>query len=391
MSAQQYTLLLKVDDTAIKDLEARLKNLFGNKNTLLGKLSTTAQPDQKKNLLNLGAIALGTAGLLTATKKLIDIAKESSPMLQNIFKLLNYSIMLIFRPIGDFVGFLLRPIMILLLRKLIIPWFKDTYPMLKKLGTDVGNFLAKAPPEAIAGAVVGGTVAIGLASWKLGSRLIGNMVNSGIANGIKNSGIIEALNGNKQTTTTKKTTPKGQTTLDEETKTTPKGTTTPKGGFQGEARDIYGRTAAEAARDDVVIQKKGTTTSKGSNQKSPKTVGNTLKKGGGSMGSGVKSGLLGWAMAIGEDLLLIGAAAMGNKQAEKILENKKKEWDDWQKMFTNPTQLAYGASMPSSQNMQKPSGSNTKFAGSIVNVYATINSKKDADYLITNMKTKLSK
>jgi hypothetical protein len=146
MSTPQYTLMLKVDDTAIKDLEARLKNLFGNKNTLLGKLTaSTNTQDQKKNILHLGAIALGTAGLLTATKKLIDIVKESSPMLNNIFKLLNYSILLIFRPIGDFIGFLLRPVIILLLRKFIIPWFKDVYPVMKKLGTTIGNVLTAVP------------------------------------------------------------------------------------------------------------------------------------------------------------------------------------------------------------------------------------------------------
>jgi len=43
------------------------------------------------------------------------------------------------RPIGDFFGFIMRPIMVMMLRKFIIPWYKDVYPVMKKLGTWIGN------------------------------------------------------------------------------------------------------------------------------------------------------------------------------------------------------------------------------------------------------------
>ena len=50
--------------------------------------------------------------------------------------------MMILRPIGDFFGFLMRPILIMLLRKFIIPWYTTMYPKMIKWGTDVGNSLA---------------------------------------------------------------------------------------------------------------------------------------------------------------------------------------------------------------------------------------------------------
>ena len=47
--------------------------------------------------------------------------------------------MLILKPIGDFFGFIMRPIMILLLRKFIIPFYQSVYPWFAKEGTKIGN------------------------------------------------------------------------------------------------------------------------------------------------------------------------------------------------------------------------------------------------------------
>lgn len=70
-------------------------------------------------------IGLGAAGAgLGLTSKIID----SSPLMQQMLKLLNFGIMLILRPIGDFFGMLMRPILILLLRKFIIPFYQTVYP-----------------------------------------------------------------------------------------------------------------------------------------------------------------------------------------------------------------------------------------------------------------------
>ena len=81
-------------------------------------------------------IGAGSVGiLLTVLKKAFDV----SPMFQAIKKLLQFGFMLILRPIGDFFGFIMRPIMVMMLRKFIIPWYKDVYPVMKKLGTWIGN------------------------------------------------------------------------------------------------------------------------------------------------------------------------------------------------------------------------------------------------------------
>jgi hypothetical protein len=64
---------------------------------------------------------------------------ESSPMMQQMLKLWKFGIMMIFRPIGDFFGFFLRPIFVLLLRKFIIPFYQEYLPLMQKLGHDLGE------------------------------------------------------------------------------------------------------------------------------------------------------------------------------------------------------------------------------------------------------------
>ena len=77
-------------------------------------------------------------GGLAIGKAIID----SSMMLQQMLKLLQFGVMLILKPIGDFFGFLMRPIMILLLRKFIIPFYQKVYPWFATTGTKIGNNIA---------------------------------------------------------------------------------------------------------------------------------------------------------------------------------------------------------------------------------------------------------
>jgi len=83
----------------------------------------------------LGAAAAGT--LLKVLKMAFDV----SPMFQAVKKLLNFGIMMVLRPIGDFFGFLLRPIMVWMLRKLIIPFYQTYLPVAQQMGTDIGNYI----------------------------------------------------------------------------------------------------------------------------------------------------------------------------------------------------------------------------------------------------------
>mgnify|MGYP003634240916 CR=1 FL=1 len=82
-----------------------------------------------KGKMAAGGMALGAAGAgVGLASKIID----SSPLMQQMLKLLNFGIMLILRPIGDFFGMLMRPILILLLRKFIIPFYQTVYPWFMK-------------------------------------------------------------------------------------------------------------------------------------------------------------------------------------------------------------------------------------------------------------------
>lgn len=86
-------------------------------------------------------IGAGSAGILL---KVLKMAFDASPMFQQIQKLLKFGIMMVLRPIGDFFGFIMRPIMIMLLRKFIIPWYTKMYPQMMKWGTEIGTKLAGA-------------------------------------------------------------------------------------------------------------------------------------------------------------------------------------------------------------------------------------------------------
>ena len=61
-------------------------------------------------------IGAGSAFILIS---ILKKALSASPMFQQMMKLLNFGIMMVLRPIGDFFGFLFRPILIMLLRKFI--------------------------------------------------------------------------------------------------------------------------------------------------------------------------------------------------------------------------------------------------------------------------------
>ena len=84
-------------------------------------------------------IGAGAAGTLL---KVLKMAFDASPMFQQMRKLLNFGVMMILRPIGDFFGFLMRPILVMLLRKFIIPWYTTLYPKMIKWGDYLGNIVA---------------------------------------------------------------------------------------------------------------------------------------------------------------------------------------------------------------------------------------------------------
>jgi len=254
---------------------------------------------------------------------------DSSPAFQSLLKLLNFGIMLILRPIGDFFALLFRPILIMLMRKFIIPFYQNVYPWFIKMasyGDDTATSLESIidgitkSPALIAAAIVTILATHGI-----------------IPKPSSKTGVVDPLDK-----TNKETTPKAVTKTDkakdiidktkkifqgdqgkakdylgrtpQEVAALSKTSTTPsevpsQGGkntngktaaeekaqriidkakqkmkldkiqpFQGDqtqAKDIYGRTPAEAAKDNVVIKNKSTDPAGG---KKNKRFGNTMDK-----------------------------------------------------------------------------------------------------------------
>ena len=86
-----------------------------------------------------GGIAMGGVGAaMGLSKKIID----SSPLMQQMLKIINFGFTLLLRPIGDFFGMILRPIVLLLLRKFIIPFYQTVYPWFLQTGKKLGDDIA---------------------------------------------------------------------------------------------------------------------------------------------------------------------------------------------------------------------------------------------------------
>ena len=144
MSSNTYTLKIDIDDSKIRELEKRLMAVMGGKTAGLSGLAgaATGKGGDKSALMNnikkLGIIALGVGSLVALVQKLAGMIVDSSPMLKGMLKLLNYSVMLILRPIGDFFGFFLRPIVIYFLRSVALPFYKQWRPIAQKIGSMIG-------------------------------------------------------------------------------------------------------------------------------------------------------------------------------------------------------------------------------------------------------------
>ena len=156
MSNQTYTMKLVVDDSAVRDLEKRLNGLMGIKSGSGTGTSTSGGSSNNlfKNLGKLGLIAAGIALLVKSVSKIVEMLVKSSPILQSTLKIFETSITLIFRPIGDFFGFFLRPIMLIFLTKVALPFYRLTAPLSKFLGSSGGN-------------VIGGNFQTNIEGWEL--------------------------------------------------------------------------------------------------------------------------------------------------------------------------------------------------------------------------------
>jgi len=92
---------------------------------------------------HMGGMIIG-AGSAMILISILKKAFDASPMFQQMLKLFNFGFMMVLRPIGDFFGFLFRPILIMLLRKFIIPWYTKLMPVMIKMGNLIGEKLSGA-------------------------------------------------------------------------------------------------------------------------------------------------------------------------------------------------------------------------------------------------------
>jgi len=117
-------------------------------------------------------ILIGAAGagiLISIIKKAMDV----SPVFQSMKKLMEFGFMLILRPIGDFFGFVMRPVMIMLLRKFIIPFYQYLYPKLMKIGTALGGEIADRIEKLSKGDLLGA-----IFGWKEGEPILANVTSA---------------------------------------------------------------------------------------------------------------------------------------------------------------------------------------------------------------------
>lgn len=153
-----YVLTVKLDPSQLNAQLKNIQNAFGSGGGgaggggglkgALGKLQNALNGIQqsKSGGLNkaasFGFMALGIMELVKLVKGLFSMVVDSSPMLKAMMGLLNNSIMFILRPIGDFIGFMLRPILMVFLRYIALPFYKHFYPIMQKYGNTIGEGLA---------------------------------------------------------------------------------------------------------------------------------------------------------------------------------------------------------------------------------------------------------
>ena len=150
-----------------------------------------------------------------------------SPMMQKMLEVMNLAFTLVLRPFGDFIGFFLRPIAMMMLAT-VMPFFKEAYPMLAQLGTMLGEGFAefmktgdlselfaalgftfeKITPEKVLGFIFGwdrdGNTegAVGAGALGIGAGAIGGTVGAAWLGGKALGGIKGMLGGGSPSTET---------------------------------------------------------------------------------------------------------------------------------------------------------------------------------------------
>ena len=158
----------RIEDETKKKEQSLTGQVLGNRGeSALDKMGAFAT--KHANGLILGAAAGGL--MVWALKKALD----ASPIFNQIWKLLDFGINLLLRPIGDFFGFLLRPIVVMLLRYFIIPFYRSAYPFFRDWGTSIGEGIAELIGDGGWLSIIAMGVISLVALWS-GAKLVGKLV-----------------------------------------------------------------------------------------------------------------------------------------------------------------------------------------------------------------------
>ena len=134
---QKNSLNKKIEDLekVIKDLKAGIGGGEKSKG-LFGTLSKMGKFFEKKALpIGLG---IGVAGVLMSV---IVKSLSASPLFAQMMKMMKFAVTLVLMPLGTFFGALLRPILVMLLRKFIVPMYSTWMPIAMKVGGQIGNWV----------------------------------------------------------------------------------------------------------------------------------------------------------------------------------------------------------------------------------------------------------
>jgi hypothetical protein len=84
-------------------------------------------------------------GIVEGVKKLVDLMRKASPILEASFKMLQLAFMMALKPLGDLIGMFLMPIAVLILQ-LLMPFIRAIAPYMAvmfrtwmKMGADIAN------------------------------------------------------------------------------------------------------------------------------------------------------------------------------------------------------------------------------------------------------------
>ena len=134
MANNTYTLKVAIDQAGLKGMLGSGQKEAPKSQSMFSKFFGGSGGKLLKGVAVLGIISAATMGIFSLVKKIASMSISASPMLQAMLKVLNTGIMFILRPIGDFFGFFLRPLVIYFLRNIALPFYREFMPLARNWG-----------------------------------------------------------------------------------------------------------------------------------------------------------------------------------------------------------------------------------------------------------------